>query len=115
MSQREGLNRRAFLRNAGMTALVGAVATGPPEAMAAARPPTLTQRQVRLRHPLQPVRHRQRQVRPADSHLRQGHIQVGMGIADMDFRAAPCITRALRRACSTRTGATSISTKPTTR
>ena len=37
MSQNEGLNRRAFLRNAGMTALVGAtVGTGGSVAAAAA-------------------------------------------------------------------------------
>jgi cystathionine beta-lyase len=28
------------------------------------------------------------------------NIEVGMGIADMDFRAAPCITKALAERCS---------------
>src|SRR5438552_3026217 len=36
MPQNDGLNRRSFLRNAGMTALVGAVGSGSPLAVASA-------------------------------------------------------------------------------
>jgi cystathionine beta-lyase len=97
MSQHHGLNRRAFLRNAGMTALVGASGAGTSLASAAvvsamAEPPngkydfdtpynrfgtdsTKYDQQIRL--------------------YGKDSIQVGMGIADMDFRVAPAITKAL--------------------
>ena len=96
MSQNDGLNRRAFLKNAGMTALVGAVGRAPHAAAAAAAASTGAEREVRLRHALQPLRHRLHQVRPADRKYGKDSIQVGMGIADMDFRAAPAITKALQ-------------------
>jgi cysteine-S-conjugate beta-lyase len=100
MAQREGLNRRAFLRNAGMTALVGAVGTGgASEAMAAAS----------FAEPLNgkydfdtPYSRIGTDSVKYDQQIRaygKDHIAVGMGIADMDFRAAPCITRALAQRC----------------
>src|SRR5262245_3798922 len=103
MSQREGLNRRAFLRNAGVTALVGAVGTsGASEALAAttvsdfAEPPNgkYDFDTPYSRFGTDSVKYDQ-QVRTYG----KDHIQVGMGIADMDFKAAPCIGRALGQRC----------------
>ncbi len=96
MSQLHGLNRRAFLRNAGLTALAGA---------AAGHPLTATESAAAL------------QVSPNgtfdfdtiynrfgtdstkfDQQIRvygKDSVQVGMGIADIDFRAAPAITKAI--------------------
>jgi cystathionine beta-lyase len=97
MLQRDGLNRRAFLRNAGMTAVVSAVGTGAPVTAAAATaalaPPE------NGRYDFDTVYSRigtdctkwDRQI----GIYGKDKIAVGMGIADMDFRSAPCITRAL--------------------
>src|SRR5882762_12026321 len=98
MSHQDGLNRRAFLRNAGMTALVGAVGTGSsvaPVAASAAFGAPDANGKYDFDTPYnrfgtdstkydQPIR-----IYGKDS------IQVGMGIADMDFRVAPAITKAL--------------------
>lgn len=96
MSQNDGLNRRAFLRNAGMTALAGAVGTGTSlgtaAASAALAPPD-------ARYDFDTPYNRvgtdsvkwDRQIRI----FGKDNIAVGMGIADMDFKTAPCITRAL--------------------
>jgi cystathionine beta-lyase len=90
-----GIGRRKFLESAGITALLGAVGARTP--LSASRP------------------ERGEQVAPGvfdfdEVYDRVGthstkwdgaratfgpQIEVGMGIADMDFRAAPCITRAL--------------------
>jgi cysteine-S-conjugate beta-lyase len=97
MSQHQGLNRRSFLRTAGLTAVAGAVSTRPStltaaEGVAWSAPPdgkydfdtpysrigtncTKWDRQIAL--------------------YGKDSIAVGMGIADMDFRAAPVITEAL--------------------
>jgi cystathionine beta-lyase len=96
MSQHEGLNRRTFLRNAGMTAFAGAVGTGTSvgtvAASAALLPPD-------SKYDFDTPYNRvgtdsvkwDRQIRT----FGKENIAVGMGIADMDFRAAPCITKAL--------------------
>jgi len=96
MSHHDGLDRRAFLKNAGLTALVGAVGTGPLTVPAAATAPF---EPPDSRYDFETVYNRvgtdcvkwDQQIRnyPNDK------IAVGMGIADMDFRTAPCITRAL--------------------
>src|SRR4051812_9938535 len=97
MLQRDGLNRRAFLKNAGMTAVVSAVGTraGLPAAAAAAAPAS----PAGSRYDFAAVYSRvgtdctkwDRQI----GIYGKDKIAVGMGIADMDFKAAPCITRAL--------------------
>jgi cystathionine beta-lyase len=91
------LNRRTFLQHAGMTALWGAVGAGAASSADAAPG-------------LEPAQHRfdfdeiynrfgtdstkfDRQIRL----FGKGSIDVGMGIADMDFRAAPAITQALKQ------------------
>jgi hypothetical protein len=100
MSQHEGLNRRSFLRNAGLTALAaGAAGTGVP--LAAAAPETQTfapgaNGKYDFDTPYNRFGTRLGQVRPADRVYGPAAWTVGMGIADMDFRAAPSITKALK-------------------
>ena len=104
MPQHNGLNRRAFLKNAGMTAVLGAVGTKTALAAEPAADPTGT-------WALPPGQ----QVYDFDAiYSRIGtdsnkwdgpiatygeEIEVGMGIADMDFRAPPCIAEALAERC----------------
>ncbi len=99
MSQHDGVNRRAFLKNTSMTALAGAVASGsalgPVSAAAAgvADPPSgrFDFDTIYNRFGTHSVKYDQ-QIRLYG----KDSIQVGMGIADMDFRAAPSITAALQ-------------------
>ena len=93
MSKSGRLNRRSFLKNAGMTALAGTVGGG----SAIASVPTGFE-QTNPSYDFDEVYSRigtdctkwDRQIE------RFGvDIDVGMGVADMDFRAAPCITEAL--------------------
>lgn len=96
MSLNDGLNRRAFLRNAGMTALVGAVGSSSPAAAAAATAALAANGKFDFDTPYNrfgtdSVKYDQ-QVRTYG----KDNVQVGMGIADMDFRAAPSITKALQ-------------------
>jgi cystathionine beta-lyase len=95
MADRARLNRRSFLQNAGMTALLAGVSgtaplTGETNAGESSQgqfdfdeiynrfgtDSTKFDRQIRL--------------------YGKGSIEVGMGIADMDFRAAPSITKAIK-------------------
>lgn len=91
----DDLDRRTFLQHAGMTALLGTVGgagAGASHGRAAAP--------VQTRYDFDEVYNRfgtdstkfDRQVRL----FGKGSIDVGMGIADMDFRAAPAITTALK-------------------
>jgi cystathionine beta-lyase len=100
MSQNEGLNRRAFLKNAGMTALVGAVGTGTSVAtVAAAAGAALGAPDVNGKYDFDtPYNRFGTDSVKYDQQIRiygKDSVQVGMGIADMDFRAAPSITKAL--------------------
>jgi cystathionine beta-lyase len=95
MLQNDGLNRRSFLKNAGMTALVGAVGGGAAAPLAAAElfAPSGSA------YDFDTVYNRvgtdctkwDRQI----AIYGKDHIAVGMGIADMDFKVAPLITKAL--------------------
>jgi cystathionine beta-lyase len=96
MSKIAGLNRRAFLRNAGMTALVGAAGASAETAIAAAGAPyerldgTFDFDTVPNRVGTDCVKwDKQIGIFGKDT------IAVGMGVADMDFKVAPPITRAL--------------------
>ncbi len=94
MSKQHGLGRRSFLQNAGMTALLGAVGGGAP-AVAAAASAAAPGGKYDFDTPYN--RFGTNSIK-YDSVIRQygkDSIQVGMGIADMDFRAAPSITKAL--------------------
>lgn len=100
MQQENGLNRRTFLRNAGMTAVLGAVGTRSAfaEEMDVAEPVT-TGREV---FDFDEVYNRVgTNCTKWDSAIATygEEIEVGMGIADMDFRAPPCITKALAERC----------------
>lgn len=102
MAHLVGLNRRAFLQNAGMTALLGAVGVGRSTATAAGleaaglEPPN-------GKYDFDTVYSRigtdcikwDQQI----GKYGKDNIAVGMGIADMDFRTAPCITRAIAERC----------------
>jgi len=98
MSQTDGLNRRAFLRNAGLTALAGAAAGSSNPLMAAAAGATF-QAPTNGKYDFDTIYNRfGTHSTKFDRPIRQygkGSIEVGMGIADIDFRAAPCITEAL--------------------
>ena len=99
-SQHRGLDRRAFLRSAGGTALLGAVGVTPvaaadgTEALPSTGPQVFDFDEIYSRF-------------GTDSTKWDGAIakygpgiEVGMGVADMDFRTAPCITRALAERCA---------------
>lgn len=98
MSQTDGLNRRAFLRNAGLTALAGAAASSSNPLMAAAAgsafqaPPNgkFDFDTIYTRFGSHSTKFDQ-QIRVYG----KGSVEVGMGIADIDFKAAPVITDAL--------------------
>jgi cystathionine beta-lyase len=92
----DGFNRRAFLRNAGMTALAGAVGSGTSfagpvaEAAFAAADGKFDFDTPYNRFGTDSTKYDQ-QIRV----FGKDAIQVGMGIADMDFKCAPSITKAL--------------------
>jgi hypothetical protein len=91
-----GLDRRSFLRNAGLTALAGAVGGAAPTVADGAGRGLGTPG---AKYDFDTVYSRvgtdcvkwDRQIR----NYGKDDIAVGMGIADMDFRTAPAITRAL--------------------
>ncbi len=106
MSQKPRFSRRNFLRRAGTTALVGAAgaagasrlaahtATGRPRPLLALPSDDYDFNEVYDRVGTDSVRW--------DRAIEQfgDNIVAGMGVADMDFRAAPCITQALAERCS---------------
>jgi cysteine-S-conjugate beta-lyase len=98
MSQPHGLNRRAFLRNAGLTALAGATA-GTSTPLAAAASSTAVQAPSNGPFDFDTVYNRfGTDSTKFDQQIRvygPGSVEVGMGIADIDFKAAPAITKAI--------------------
>ncbi len=93
MSKMNGLNRRAFIKGVSMTALAGAVGTGSTIAAAADKPGMIGDR-YDFDTPYNRI--------GSDSVKWDSQItnfgdkfKIGMGIADMDFRAAPCIREAM--------------------
>ncbi len=101
-----GLNRRTFLRNAAGTALLGAAGAGRVAAEGAGRSERPAGRvlprgrddydfdEVYDRVGTDSVRWDRAVEQFGDG------IVAGMGVADMDFRAAPCITRAISDRCT---------------
>jgi cysteine-S-conjugate beta-lyase len=96
MLQSDGFNRRSFLRNAGLGALAVGVGGSPAAAVAAAAALD-DPRNGKFDFDTPYDRHGTNCTkwdRPGNMYGKE-KVAVGMGIADMDFRAAPCITRAL--------------------
>src|SRR5580704_10025614 len=95
MSESQGLNRRSFfLRNAQLTALVGAVGTGASLALAADSA-TTGGRKFDFDTPYSRFGTDSTKWDEALKTNNIDHLVAGMGIADMDFRCAPAITKAL--------------------
>jgi cystathionine beta-lyase len=97
MSHNDGLNRRAFLKNAGMTALVGAAVGSGTSVATAAAGIAVAASNSKFDFDT-PYNRFGTDSTKYDQQARiygKENIQVGMGIADMDFRAAPSITKAL--------------------
>ena len=98
MSNLHGLNRRAFLRNAGLTALAGAAA-GAKNPLHAAESVTEFQAPSNGKFDFDTVYNRfGTDSTKFDQQIRvygKGSVEVGMGIADIDFKAAPSITKAI--------------------
>ncbi|NOX69255.1 MAG: aminotransferase class I/II-fold pyridoxal phosphate-dependent enzyme [Gammaproteobacteria bacterium] len=94
MSKLNGLNRRAFLKGASMTALAGAVGTGSTVSAAAATTPGMINGKYDFDTPYSRIG---TDCVKWDSQIALfgDKVKVGMGIADMDFRAAPCIGEAM--------------------
>ena len=97
MPQTNGLNRRSFLKSAQMTALAGAVGTGTSLAAAAA---VEANGEPGGKYDFDtPYNRIGTDSIKWDSVIRGHHmdrIVAGMGVADMDFKCAPVITKALR-------------------
>jgi cystathionine beta-lyase len=97
MSKIVGLNRRAFIKSAGMTALAGAVGTG--SAATAASPGSIPYL-VNGKYDFDTVYDRIGSDSVKwDSQITAfgDKVKIGMGIADTDFRAAPCIGEAMAK------------------
>ena len=99
MPDRASLNRRRFLQNAGLTAMLGL--GGASGISGQLRAPNSTS--ASGRYDFDEIYNRfgtdsSKFDRPNRLFGRDS-VEVGMGIADMDFRAAPAITRALQERC----------------
>ena len=95
MSQHHRLDRRAFLKSAGVTAVASAVGAKSAAATPATKVPYTPLRQT---YDFDEVDDRGgTNCSKWDNAIAAfgDDIEVAMGIADMDFRAAPCVTRAL--------------------
>jgi cystathionine beta-lyase len=91
MAESLELSRRAFLTRTGLTALAGAVGTSVP--VAAASPAARFDFDTPYNRIGTDSVKWDQQIRTYG----KDNIAVGMGIADMDFKTAPCITEALNR------------------
>jgi cystathionine beta-lyase len=95
MSQNAGVNRRSFLRNAGLTALVGAVGSGSSAATLAAGAAAAPGDRFDFDTPYNRIG---TDSTKWDAQIRNFNLDTlvaGMGTADMDFRVAPAISKAL--------------------
>ena len=98
MPHTDGLNRRGFLRNAGMTALAGAVGGGTSlrTVTASAFEGAAANGKFDFDTPYNRLGTDSVKWDQALRQNEMGTIVAGMGIADMDFRCAPVITKALQ-------------------
>ena len=92
----DGRNRRAFLRNAGLSAFVGALGNGSSLALAADSSTTGPGGKFDFDTPYNRIGTDSIKWDAAMRTDGIDHIVAGMGIADMDFRCAPVITKALQ-------------------
>ncbi len=100
MSNVYGLNRRAFLKNAGMTALAaGAVGTGSAAAVAAESSGGPVGGKFDFDTPYNRVGTNCARWDTPPINFPDGKFKYGMGVATMDFEAAPCISEALAERC----------------
>ena len=100
MASRRGLDRRTFLRGAGGAALFGAIGAGRGVASDAALL-DLTQEQQSFDFDRVLDRFGTNASKWDGAVDDMGTaIEAGMGVADMDFRVAPCVTRALEERCA---------------
>ncbi len=104
MARLAGLNRRTFIRNAGLTALAGAagatggLASGPARGATPASPSRLADGRYDLDTPyIRTGSNCSRWDSPAK--IYGDSFRYGMGIASMDFQAPPCIAEALAERC----------------
>jgi cysteine-S-conjugate beta-lyase len=101
MAHHDGLNRRSFLTTAGMTAVASAVSGGAALAAASDSAAAEAAADASVNGPFDfdtPFNRIGTDCTRWDAQIRiygKENIQAGMGIADMDFRAAPVITKAL--------------------
>ncbi len=101
MSHANGLNRRAFLRNASLTALAGATAGASTTLIAStpAAPGATSQQPTNGKFDFDTIYNRfgtdSTKFDQQIGRYGKDSVQVGMGIADIDFRAAPSITNAI--------------------
>jgi cystathionine beta-lyase len=97
MSEKLELNRRKFIQGAGATAIAGALGTGASLASAAGSMKSGGMMKYNFDKPYN--RFGSNSVKWDQQVDRFGaeNIEVGMGIADMDFQTAPCITEALEK------------------
>ena len=90
MSQTNGLNRRAFLRNAGLTALAGAAAGSHSPLLAAAADAALANKPPTRTFDFDTVYNRfgtdSTKFDQQINRYGKDSVQVGMGIADIDFK-----------------------------
>src|SRR5689334_10433224 len=94
MSIQNGRNRRAFLRSAGISALVGAMGRGAP--LGAAEDKAIASHgRYDFDTPYNRIGTESLKWDTPIATYGKENIAVGMGIADMDFRCAPVITKAL--------------------
>lgn len=99
MSRKTGLNRRDFIKSAGVTAIAGATATVANQASAQSAEDSYP-RLANGKYDFDTVYNRvgsncSRWDSPPRSYP-NGEFKYGMGVASMDFECAPCITEALQ-------------------
>ncbi len=95
MARNHGLSRRAFLRNAGMTAIAGAAGTAASPRIAGALTESAADDVFDFDTPYNRVGTDCIKWDEQMAKFGKDNVAVGMGIADMDFKAAPCIGRAI--------------------
>ena len=97
MSKITGLDRRAFLKGASMTALAGAVSAGSTTAAAAGSSAKMKNGRYDFDEVYDRVGSNCYKYDGQIAKFGEEYFDIGMGVADMDFRVAPCISEALRK------------------